>query len=129
MKRKSYFTILEEVIVDTSSMTLRDLFDRISSYPEDNMNFCIEDVFSWRGSYDEPCCSLSTRNVSKDHNLDMLTKLLKESFSGYKGGTYKYTMDYNIHFEESRRSYSDEYYIKEFITNNYNTPEVKHIFG
>ena len=125
MKKKPYFTI----IVDTSSMTLGDLYDRILSYPEDTMNFCIESVFSWRGSYYEPCCSLSTRNVSKEHNLDMLTKLLTESFIGWKGGSYTYIMDDTIHFEEGEGSYSDEYYIKEFIANNYNTTEVKHIFG
>ena len=125
MKKKPYFTI----IVDTSSMTLGDLYNRILSYPEDAMNFCIEDVFSWRGSYYEPCCSLSTRNVSKDHNLDMLNKLITESFVGWKGGTYTYTMDDTIHFETSEGSYSNKYYIKGFITNNHNTPEVKHIFG
>jgi hypothetical protein len=125
MKKKPYFTI----IVDTSSMTLGDLYDRILSYPEDTMNFCIEDVFSWRGSYDEPCCSLSTRNVPKDHNLNMLSKLLTESFIGWKGGSYTYIMDDTIHFEAGDGSYSNEYYIKEFITNNHNTPEVKHIFG
>ena len=125
MKKKPYFTI----IVDTSSMTLGDLYDRILSYPEDTMNFCIEDVFSWRGSYCEPCCELSTRNVSKDHNLNMLNKLLTESFVGWKGGSYTYIVDDTIHFEAGEGSYSDEYYIKEFITNNHNTPEVKHIFG
>jgi hypothetical protein len=125
MKKKPYFTI----IVDTSSMTLGDLYDRILSYPEDTMDFCIEDVFSWRGSYDEPCCSLSTRNVSKEHNLDMLNKLLTESFVGWKGGAYTYIMDDTINFEAGDGSYSDNYYIKEFIMNNHNTPEVKHIFG
>ena len=125
MKKKPYFTI----IVVTSSMTLGDLYDRILSYPEDTMNFCIEDVFSWRGSYCEPCCSLSIRNVSKDHNLDMLTKLLTESFNGYKGGSYTYIVDDTIHFEAGIESYSSDYYIKDFITKNYDTPEVKHIFG
>jgi len=125
MKKKPYFTI----IVDTSSMTLGDLYDRILSYPEDTMNFCIEDVFSWRGSYDEPCCEISTRTVPKDHNLDMLNKLITESFVGWKGGSYTYIMDDTIHFESDEGSYSNEYYIKQFITNNYNTPEVKHLFG
>ena len=125
MKKKPYFTI----IVNTSSMTLGDLYDRILSYPEDKMNFCIEDVFSWRGSYCEPCCSLSTRNVSKEHNINMLTKLLTETFVGWKGGSYTYTMDDTINFEDGHGSYSDEIYIKYFITNNHHTPEVKHIFG
>lgn len=125
MEKKTYFTI----IVDTSSMTLGDLYDSILSYPEDTMNFCIENVFSWRGSYDEPCCEISTRNVSKEHNLNMLNKLLTETFIGWKGGSYTYIVDDTIHFEAGEGSYSDEYYIKEFITNNHNTPEVKHIFG
>jgi hypothetical protein len=59
----------------------------------------------------------------------MLNKLITESFVGWKGGTYTYIMDDTIHFEADEGSYSDEYYIKEFITNNHNTPEVKHIFG
>ena len=124
MKKKPHLTN----IVDTLSMTLGNLYDRILSYPECNMNFCIEDVFSWRGSYDEPCCSLSTRNASKKHNLDMLSKLLTESFDGWKDGSYTYTMNDIIHFEAGEGSYSNKYYIKEFIMNNYNSPEVKHIF-
>jgi hypothetical protein len=59
----------------------------------------------------------------------MLNKLLTESFVGWKGGTYTYTKDDTINFEADEGSYSDEYYIKYFITNNHHTPEVKHIFG
>ena len=57
-----------------------------------------------------------------------MSKLLTESFDGWKDGSYTYTMYDIIHFEAGEGSYSNKYYIKEFIMNNYNSPEVKHIF-
>lgn len=109
-------------------MTLKELYDRIESYPHDTMNFCIEKVFSWRGVYAEPCCSLSTNTTTKQQNLDTLTRLITETYKGWKGGTYEYFFDDPINFEAEESSWSDGYYIKDFITNN-QTPEVKHIFG
>ena len=50
------------------------------------MNFKIEDVFSWRGIYYEPCVSLSTNKSTKEENLNMLNRLCTETFEGWKGG-------------------------------------------
>ena len=32
-------------------MTIKQLYDNIKSYPNDNMDFCIENVFVWRGIF------------------------------------------------------------------------------
>ena len=109
-------------------MTLKEFYEKIENFPSDTMNFCIEDVFSWRGIYCEPCCSLSSYEVTKQHNLDMLQRLLNETFVGWKGGEYTYTEDDEIHFESSHGSYSDGRYILNFVANN-PLEEVKHIFG
>ena len=109
-------------------MTLKEFYEKIESFPSDIMNFCIEDVFSWRGIYAEPACSLSTCETSKLHNLDMLQRLLNEIFIGWKGGEYSYTEDDEMHFESSHGSYSDGRYILSFVANN-PSEEVRHIFG
>jgi hypothetical protein len=110
-------------------MTLKELYNKIESYPSDTMNFCIEDVFSWRGSYDEPCCAISIRETSKSYNLNMLYRLVYEVFIGWKGGEFTYTFRDEIHFEPGEGSYTpnNEYLIK-FITDNHNE-EIKHIFS
>ena len=99
-------------------MTLKEFYEKIESFPNDTMNFCIVNVFSWRGSYDEPCCSLSSDEITKQHNLDMLQQLLNEKFYGWKGGEYTYTEYDKIHFESSHGSYSDGRYIISFVANN-----------
>ena len=110
-------------------MTLKELYDKIESYPSDTMNFCIEDVFSWRGIYAEPCCSLLTKQTTKQENLDMLRRLTNEVFYGYKGGEYTYTFDDRINFECDCSAYSSGGYLKGFINKYKETQEIKHIFG
>ena len=110
-------------------MTLKELYDKIESYPSDTMNFCIEDVFSWRGIYAEPCCSLSTKQTTKQENLNMLRRLTNEVFRGYKGGEYTYTFDDWINFECDCSEYTDGRYLNGFINKYKENPEVKHIFG
>lgn len=109
-------------------MTLKEFYERIESFPNDTMNFCIVDVFSWRGSYGEPCCSISTTNVTKQHNLDMLNRLLNEIFEGWKGGEYIYMETDEIHFEPDEGMWTNNKYLINFIANNPSS-EVKHIFG
>lgn len=110
-------------------MTLKELYNKIESYPSDTMNFCIEDVFSWRGSYDEPCCAISIRETSKSYNLNMLYRLVYEVFIGWKGGEFTYTFDDIIHFECKEGSYTpNNGYLIGFIARNQNE-EVKYIFG
>ena len=110
-------------------MTLKELYDKIESYPSDTMNFCIEDVFSWRGIYAEPCCSLLIKQTTKQENLDMLRRLTNEVFHGYKGGEYTYTFDDQINFEYDYGEYTDGRYLKGFINKYKETQEFKHIFG
>ena len=110
-------------------MTLKELYDKIESYPSDTMNFCIEDVFAWRGIYAEPCCSLSVEKTNKQDNLDKLSDLVKFEFIGWKGGYFKYNWDNTIHFEADYGEYTGGIYLKGFINKYKETQEFKHIFG
>lgn len=111
------------------NITLGELYDKIKSYPHDIMDFCITDVFSWRGVYAEPCCSLSTEQTTKQENLDMLRRLTNEVFNGYKGGEYTYTFDDWINFEWDYSEYSGGGYLKGFIKRNKDSEIINHIFG
>ena len=64
-----------------SCMTVKDLMNIIESWPSDNMPFCIEDEWSWRGIYADPCLYVSNAIQTKSHNLRMLHELLKYSFT------------------------------------------------
>lgn len=108
-------------------MTIKQLYDNIESYPNDNMDFCIENVFAWRGIYQEAACEISTRNVSKQYNLEQLKKLTSETFFGWKGGEFTYSEYTPIHFEYDYGSYTNGNYILCFLTNNDNDA-IKHIF-
>ena len=109
-------------------MIIKDLYNKIESWPEDTMDFCVTDVFSWRGVYAEPACSLSTSNTTKVENLDMLSRLMSESFMGWKGGEYTYCSADTINFECSEGSYSDGKYLIGFLARNH-SPIIEHIFG
>lgn len=109
-------------------MTIKELYDKIESWPEDTMDFCITDVFSWRGVYAEPACSLACMSVSKQENLDMLNKLTSETFDGWKGGEYTYCSADTINFECGEGSYSGGEYIIRFLAKNH-SPVIEHIFG
>ncbi len=111
-----------------SVITLGEFYDKIESYPQDTMDFRITDIFSWRGVYAEPCCSLSTEQTAKYENLDMLRRLTNETFRGYKGGEYTYTYDDKINFEYDYGEYSDGEYLMSFIKENENSEIIKHIF-
>lgn len=109
-------------------MTLGEFYDKINSWPSDIMNFRIENVFSWRGIYAEPCCEISINATTKQENLDMLMKLANSVFIGWKGGEFTYTFDNNIHFECDESSYTpNNGYLNGFIQRN-QTEEIKHIF-
>ena len=111
-------------------MTLGEFYDKIESWPSDTMNFRIEGVFSWRGIYAEPCCSLSTtKQTTKQENLDMLRRLTNEVFIGWKGGEFTYTFDDTIHFECDYSEYSSGGYLKGFIERNKDSEIINHIFG
>lgn len=108
-------------------MTIRELKDKIVSLG-DTMDFSIDDVFSWRGSYCQPACSISAIKTTKEANLYMIDRLLKEDFYGWKGGVYTFSSDDEIHFEESWGSYSDGQYLIDFILDNSSNQDVYSIF-
>lgn len=108
-------------------MTVKEFYNKIETYKENEMNFKIEEVFSWRGIYSEPCVSLSTNKSTKEENLNMLNRLCTETFEGWKGGEYEYSWCDTIHFEAGEGSYSEGDYILKFIIRNTND-EIKHIF-
>ena len=109
-------------------MTIQELTNKIASLG-DTMDFCIEDVFSWRGSYDEPACTIYTNNTTKEHNLYMLGLLITEAFCGWKGGAYTYTEYSDIHFEEDAGNWSGGEFLNHFLLNNANNKDVKFIFS
>lgn len=111
------------------NITLGEFYDKIKSYHQDTMDFCITDVFSWRGIYREPCCSLSIKQTTKQENLDMLRRLTNEVFRGYKGGEYIYTFDDRINFECDCSDYSSGLYLKGFIEKNKDSEIINYIFG
>lgn len=109
-------------------MTIRELYNKIESWPEDTMDFCITDVFSWRGVYAEPACSLACIPTLKQANLDMLDRLTNEVFVGWKGGEYEYCSIDTLNFEAGEGSYSDGDYIMSFLARNH-SPIIEYIFG
>lgn len=109
-------------------MTIKELYNKIESWSEDTMDFCITGVFSWRGNYQEPACSLACIPTLKEDNLHMLNRLIYEVFEGWKGGEYEYSPVDNINFEDREGSYSDGDYIMNFLAKNH-SPIIEHIFG
>lgn len=108
-------------------MTINDLKEKILSL-EDIMNFSIDNIFSWRGSYYEAACSISANESTKEDNLKMINKLLTETFCGWKGGEYKYDINTEIHFEESAGNYTDGQYLINFLLDNPNNKDIYTIF-
>lgn len=109
-------------------MTIKELYNKINSWPEDIMDFCITDVFSWRGVYAEPACSLACIPTLKQDNLDMLNRLVYEVFDGWKGGEFRYCPTDTINFECDCGSYSDGKYLTGFLARNH-SPIIDYIFG
>lgn len=96
-------------------LTLKDLNDYFLN--EQHPKFFINDVFSWRGDYADVAFAIS-RNGSRNESLDMIYRALTESFSGYKGGTFEFNLNTEVHFEPSADSYTysnidTEEYLKE----------------
>jgi hypothetical protein len=109
-------------------MTLQELREKIESLGE-TMNFRITDVFSWRGSYRLPACSISAELTTKEENLAMIERLLSETFTGYKGGEYEYSDCDDINFEPGYWAWTDGRYLIQFILDNANNEDVRKIFS
>lgn len=109
-------------------MEIYELREKINSLGN-RMDFCIEDVFSWRGVYAEPACCISSCNTTKERNLEMLDRLTSEVFHGWKGGDFRYDEYSTIHFECERSSWSDGKFLDKFLLANANNKDVQYIFG
>ena len=129
--KNSFISIKGKSSYPYSCITLQDLYNIIYSYKDDIMNFCIEDVCSWRGIYEQPCCIVTNNEASKEHNLDMVLSLLEGTFHGYKDGEFTYNISSLVHFEiqESEASTLPEYcYWYRFLNDNENNPFIQHMY-
>ena len=93
-------------------LTIKDFNDYFLR--EQNPKFFINDVFSWRGRYADVAFVISS-NGSRNESLDMIYRALTEPFSGYKGGTFEFNLDTEVHFERSEDGCSNidiEKYLK-----------------
>lgn len=85
-------------------MTLQDLkaYYETTESPE----FFLVDVFSWRGVYSEVAFTPSKKGT-KEESLELIERALNEVFCGWKGGTFTYDLDTEVHFEASPDAYTD----------------------
>jgi len=93
-------------------MTLLELRDHISSFPEGTMfNYGLSAPFSWRGSYDEVAFSIIHERTKRENILANI----EAAYVG-KGGEYTYEDYTTVNFEEEgSRNYSDGRYVAEMI--------------
>lgn len=93
-------------------MTLGEMKELFSSYPKDTvLDYGIDDVFSWRGSYDEPCFNI-TENVTVGECLAHIEHALDGLFCGWKGGEYSYHEESPVNFEREDGVWSDGKYLQ-----------------
>lgn len=94
-------------LVDMKNMfdTLDD--DAVLKYGPDN-------VFSWRGSYDEVCFSIG-ENVTVCSVKALIEKALTEEFYGYKGGEYRFYPNTPVNFESGNRAWTDGGYTDQWL--------------
>lgn len=78
-------------------------------------NYSLSDPFSWRGSYDEVCFTITTENSTREELLEKINKALSEEFYGYKGGKYAYGEKTWVNFEDSYSAWSDGGYARDII--------------
>lgn len=95
-------------------MTILDL----KTYFEttDNPKFFIEDVFSWRGCYDEVAFK-PTLTGTREESLKQINLALTEIFDGWKGGEFSYNEYTTIHFENAERNCNDDALFNLFVNN------------
>jgi hypothetical protein len=88
-------------------ITIGELKEIVNKLNDDEIyDIGINDVFSWRGSYDEPCFSFE-KEISGKHMKEVMNRATSEVFTGWKGGDYTY-QDYDkCNFELEHGRYSD----------------------
>ncbi len=93
-------------------MTIKDLKEYFET--TEKPKFFLASVFSWRGSYDEVAFE-AVQEGNKAETLYLIHRALTESFFGWKGGSFSYDLDTEVHFESDRSActaYTAEEYLK-----------------
>jgi hypothetical protein len=97
-------------------MTLIEFKQHIESFPKDyTFNYSISIPFSWRGVYAEVAFAIYKESSTREEVLEYIEIAYNETFSGYKGGEYKYYDYTDIHFEESTKNWTDGRYALKWI--------------
>lgn len=109
-----------------SCITIRDFYNILKSYHDDEMPFKIYDVYSWRGIYDQVAFSVELSSSTKKENLEFVEKALTWDFYGYKGGEYEYWMSTPIHFDTDYGN-CDNMYLSQFIEDNKDNEFIKYL--
>lgn len=78
--------------------TIKDLKSYFENTPEEELEFFLHDVFSWRGNHNEVAFIPSKLGI-KRISLTLINRALSEEFTDYKGHCNKYNENTNIHFE------------------------------
>lgn len=111
-------TILLNIFVQIKNiMTLKEFKSHIESYPNNHVfNYGISEPFSWRGVYAEVAFDLVEGSMSKEDVLANIQLAYDETFTGYKGGEYRYDDHTDVHFEEDISEYTDGNYTAKWIS-------------
>ena len=96
---------------------------------EDNKVYSIgiNDVFSWRGSYCEPCFSFG-RDVTGKQMKELVDKCLSETFTGWKGGEFSYRKFNDANFEADHGNYTDGAYLTSIMVKYQDEEFIKMLF-
>lgn len=113
-----------------AKITLGQFMNCVESYPTEEMPIRIEDVFSWRGIYDQPAANIEAEKSTKSENMSMLRRLLNETFMGWKGGTFYFCDFDEMHFEtdQSVSTTEERTFILDFLEKNKENEFVKHFW-
>lgn len=95
-------------------MTILDLKNYFEN--TENPKFFIENVFSWRGSYDEVAFT-PTLIGTREESLKQINLALTEIFDGWKGGEFTYSEYTTIHFENAKENCNDDALFRLFVNN------------
>jgi len=68
-------------------------------------------IDSWRGAYNEPCLFLGDNSSSKDLLKELYMIQSGSGYTGYKGGHFSYSGDYDLNVETACNTYSGEGHI------------------
>jgi hypothetical protein len=97
-------------------MTLEEFKKHIESFPPGYLfEFSLSQPFSWRGAYDEVCFRVLKQRSTKEVVLGRINESFDGTFTGYKGGEFKYEPWTKVNFEAEHRDCSAGQYTAEMI--------------